>query len=185
MKPTAYQQNSWNPCQFTLNVYQADSTSLSRLMRLSRRNYETGIASLATSYWKVFFAYVQRYRLLSRQTDLGVIAKELEEQAKLLNEFFDTVFRPDGGQPIAILPIPSAIMGIPIFTPCLVHKELSTLDTSKSPGPDQLHPKLLKWLATFLKEPLTNLLNNSLATVECGPKRYYQLPPSEPDLGWV
>ncbi len=140
MKQTAYQQNSRNPFQFTLNVYQAESKSLSRLMRLSRRNYETGIASLATSNRKVFFAHVQ----LSRQTDLGVIDKELEEQAELLNEVFDTVFRPDSGQPIAILPIPSAMMNIPILTPCLVHKEPPTLDTSKSPGPDQLHPKLLK-----------------------------------------
>ncbi len=55
-------------------------------------------------------------------------------------------------------------MDIPIFTPCLVHKELSTLDTSRSPGPEQLHPNLLKWLATFLAEPLADLFNNSLAT---------------------
>ncbi len=48
---------------------------------------------------------------LSCQTDLGVIVKELEEQAELLNEFFDTVVRPDSGQPIPILPIPSAMMG--------------------------------------------------------------------------
>ncbi len=56
------------------------------------------------------------------------------------------------------------MMGISVFTPCLVHKEVSALDTLKNPGPDQLHPKLLKWLATFLAEPLTGLFNNSLAT---------------------
>ncbi len=55
-------------------------------------------------------------------------------------------------------------MGIPVFTPCLVQKELSTLETSKSPGPDHLHPKLLKCLATFLAGPLAGLLNNSLET---------------------
>ncbi len=55
-------------------------------------------------------------------------------------------------------------MGIPIFTLCLVHRELSTLDTSKSSGPDQLHPKLRKWLATFLAGPLADLFNNSFAT---------------------
>ncbi len=56
------------------------------------------------------------------------------------------------------------MMGTPVFTPCLVHKELSTLDTSKSPGLEQLHPKLLKWLATFPAEPLADLFNKSLAT---------------------
>ncbi len=56
------------------------------------------------------------------------------------------------------------MMGIPILTPCHFHKELSTLDTSKSPGPDQLHPKLLKWLATFLTETLADLFNNTIVT---------------------
>ncbi len=49
------------------------------------------------------------------------------------------------------------MMGTPVSTPCLVQKVLSTLETSKIPGPDQLHPELLKWLA--------DIFNNSLATV--------------------
>ncbi len=61
--------------------------------------------------------------------------------AELPNEFYDAIFRTGAGQPVPALSIP---LGHPVFTPCLVHKELSTLDTSKSPGPDQLHPKLLK-----------------------------------------
>ncbi len=100
------------------------------------------------------------------KTDLGVIAKEPEAQAELLNEFYDDVFCTDAGHPIPALPIPSVMMGIPVFTPCLVHKELSTFETSKSLGPDLLHPKLLKWLATFLAGPLADLFNNSLVTAD-------------------
>ncbi len=37
-------------------------------------------------------------QMISLKTDLGVIVKEHEAQAKLLNEFYDTVFRPDNGQ---------------------------------------------------------------------------------------
>ncbi len=44
-------------------------------------------------------------------------------------------------QPIPTLPIPSVITSIPVFTSCLVHTELSTLDTLKKPGSDKLHPK--------------------------------------------
>ncbi len=73
---------------------------------------------------------------------MDVIVKEPEAQAMLLNEFYDAVFHTDAGQLIPALP--SMMMGTPVFTPCLVHKELSTVDTSKSPGPDQLHPKLLR-----------------------------------------
>ncbi len=57
------------------------------------------------------------------------------------------------------------MIGILVFTPCLIHKELSTLGTSKSPEPDQLHSKMLKCLVTFLVEPLAGLFNNPLATV--------------------
>ncbi len=55
-------------------------------------------------------------------------------------------------------------MRIPVFSPCLVHKELSAFDTLESPGPDQLHSKMSKWLATFLAEPLADLFNNSPET---------------------
>ncbi len=127
-------------------------------MRSSRRKYEKVIESLAKSNPKVFFAHVRRNRQLSRQitslkTELGVIFKELEAQAEIFNEFYDAVLCTDLGQPIPALSVPSMMMGTPVFT-CRVLKELFNLDTSKSPGPVQLHPKLLKWLATFLEEPL-------------------------------
>ncbi len=134
MKHLASQQYSQNPYQFTLRVYQAGNKSLSRLMRSSKRKYETGIASLARFNPKVFFAHVRWNRQLNRQIiSLGVIVKEPEVQTELLNEFYDAAFRTDNGQPISALPIPSVMMGIPVFTPCLVHKELSTLDISKGP----------------------------------------------------
>ncbi len=42
---------------------------------------------------------------------------------------------------------------------------LSTLETSKIPGPNQLHPNLLKWLVIFLAKPVGRpLFNNSLGT---------------------
>ncbi len=94
------------------------------------------------------------------KTDLGVIVKEPATQAELL---YGAVFRADAGQPVPALPIPPVMMGTPVFTPFLGHKELSNLDISKSPGPDQLRPKLHKWLATFIAGCLADLLNKSLA----------------------
>ncbi len=90
---------------------------------------------------KVFFAHVRRnsqlsHPIISLKTDLGVTVKEPESQAELLNEFYDTVCHPDNGQPIPLLPVTLVMMGITVFTPCLVHKKLSTLDTSKNPDPD-------------------------------------------------
>ncbi len=56
--------------------------------------HETGIASLATSNPKVFFAHFRRNLQLSRhvvslKAHLGVIVKKPEAQAELINEFYD------------------------------------------------------------------------------------------------
>ncbi len=107
----------WNPYQFTLSVYQTGSKSLTCILSSFRQKYETGIALLASSNPKVFPCSKKS----SMETDLGVIAKEPEAHAELFNEFYDDVFCTDAGQPIPALPIPSGMMGIPVFTPCLVH----------------------------------------------------------------
>ncbi len=129
-------------------------------------------ASLTVSNPKVFFAYVRRNRQLSRQIlslkrDLDAIVKEPEAQAELLNEFYVSVFRTDNEHPITALPIPMVMMGIPVFTPWLVHKELSTLDNTKSPGPDQQHPKLFKLLPPFSRSPWQTYLTTSLRQPAC------------------
>ncbi len=96
---------------------------------------------------------------LSRQT--VTLKTESEALGELLNEIYDNVFSPDNRLPIPTMPIQLLMIDIPVFSPYLIHKEL---DTSKIPCPNQLRPKLLKWLATFLAEPLAILFNNSLAT---------------------
>ncbi len=83
---------------------------------------------MATCNPKVFFAHVLGNRQISRQTislktNLGVIGKEPEEQAGFLKQFCHTFFSPDNGQPIPTLPGPSVMIDIPVFTPCIVHKE--------------------------------------------------------------
>ena len=45
-----------------------------------------------------------------------------------------------------------------------INKKLSALNTNKSCGPDDLHPKLLSELADIISEPLSILLNLSLMT---------------------
>jgi len=48
------------------------------------------------------------------------------------------------------------------ITPELVHNKLKSLNPSKSSGPDELHPKILKETATQLSVPLTIIFNKSL-----------------------
>jgi hypothetical protein len=49
------------------------------------------------------------------------------------------------------------------FTQADVMKKLKTLNPGKSPGPDGLHPRVLKELADALAEPLALLFNKSLS----------------------
>ena len=44
----------------------------------------------------------------------------------------------------------------------MVKKELQSLDTSKSTGPDHIHPRLLKELAEHISNPITQLLNKTI-----------------------
>ncbi len=52
------------------------------------------------------------------------------------------------------------------FTPATLHKELSTLDTAKGSGPDNLHPFMSQIVADFLAEPITALYSKSLQSGE-------------------
>ncbi len=51
-------------------------------------------------------------------------------------------------------------------SPKRIHEPQESLDPNKGPGPDSLHPVILKTLAHFMTEPLTALFNQSLSTSE-------------------
>ncbi len=80
--------------------------------------------------------------------------------------YYASVYRTDKGRDHPSLPKPSTIMNAPNFTPAAVHKELSTLDTAKGSGPDDLHPFMLQILADFEAEPITALYNKYLHSGE-------------------
>ena len=43
-----------------------------------------------------------------------------------------------------------------------MHQALKSLNVSKSPGPDEIHPRILKELSLELSKPLTMLFNKSI-----------------------
>ncbi len=53
-----------------------------------------------------------------------------------------------------------------VFTPDYVMKRLQSLSPQKAAGSDKLHPKILRALAPFIAESLTELSNLSLLTTE-------------------
>jgi hypothetical protein len=86
------------------------------------------------------------------------------DKAETLNNFFASVFVREED---TLLPDfddqkPGSLLEEIKLSPSAVKKKLDKLNPSKSPGPDGLHPMLLKEAAEFLALPLSILFNKSL-----------------------
>ena len=55
-------------------------------------------------------------------------------------------------------------MEVPEINSTIVEKLLLDLKTSKSPGPDRIHPRVLQELASQLAYPLSKIFKSSIAT---------------------
>ncbi len=96
----------------------------------------------------------------------GAVLTDSPNMALILANYYASVYRTDEGKVHPSLPAPSTIMNAPRFTSAAVHKELSTLDTAKGSGPDDLRPCMLQILADFLEETITAQYNKSLQSGE-------------------
>uniref|UniRef100_A0A803TJS6 Reverse transcriptase domain-containing protein n=1 Tax=Anolis carolinensis TaxID=28377 RepID=A0A803TJS6_ANOCA len=134
---------------------------------------------------KGFFAYVGRKRKNKEaigplRGEDGVMVTRDREKAELLNTFFASVF----SQKESHLQLQQHGMDIgvgkiqPQIGKQVVKEHLAALKKFKSPGPDQLHPRVLKELAEVISEPLTIIFKSSwrkgrspsrLEEGECGP----------------
>ncbi len=99
---------------------------------------------------------------MALRADDGAVLTDSPNMARILANYYGSVYYTDEGRVHPSLPEPSTIMNAPRFASAAVHKELSTLDTAKGSGPDDLHPFMLQFLADFLAEPITALYSKSL-----------------------
>ena len=100
-------------------------------------------------------------------TKTGKLTENEKEQADVLAKQFSSVMvnEPDGELPDIsdkelITPPLSSIH----VTEEMVLKKLKNLDPSKSPGPDEIHPRVLKETSTAIAPALTVLYNNILTS---------------------
>lgn len=82
----------------------------------------------------------------------------------LFNAYFASVFLPkaDANYPVSINNMQISDFQI---TTEEVENCLGNLDCSKSPGPDGIHPRLLKECRTEIASTLSSLFNKSLSTI--------------------
>lgn len=135
----------------------------------ARREIEAKVAQQVKTNPKSFWTYVRKQMNTSQgqhpitRSD-GTIATNDEEKAEIWSTFFASVFTEEDISQIPSMPelsIDAPLENINI-TEEEVHTELKKLKVEKSPGPDAIHPKVLKESAEILNAPLTKIFRKSL-----------------------
>ena len=87
-----------------------------------------------------------------------------QDKSSTLNDFFCSVFTRENVDNIPEFENREVLVPLTdlIITPDVVRKKLLLLKPNKSPGPDGLHPRVLRELATELSLPLSIVINKSL-----------------------
>ena len=139
--------------------------------RQLRKQYGLNIANLSTSNLKVFWRLAREclktrigvVPLLCNPDDPGTLSHSDEEKADILQSQFCSVFmrEPEGEIPQLGPRIGERLERL-IITHEWVLKALMKTNISKSCGPDELHPRMLKELAVELASPMTKQFNQSL-----------------------
>ena len=173
LKAKSWRRMKGNPTHINFRKYKEVRNKAVSILRLSRAQYETQLARSVTLRPKRFYSYVQsRVRLrqnVSRAIRSGLDVLESDEQiAEAFKRFFCSVYRGDNG-----LPVPPTNYRIPVGgmqdSPILeaeTMRELRAMRPDKSPGPDGIHPTLIKMAADALISPFTKMFNSLLAKGE-------------------
>ena len=137
--------------------------------RKAEKARETKLAKDAKANPKSFFSYVARKTkpkeaVSSLRTESGQVLQTDKEKAEELNRFFASVFTQEpAGTPPNFNTRTKEVVNWVSITEEQMGKALKKLNHAKSPGPDDLHPKILKELAEELAKPLTILFNKSIS----------------------
>ena len=150
--------------------YNELARTVKKLTRSAKNNYEIKVAKEAKTDPKGFF---QVYRTKNRETvgplksPEGQLVSSGEEMSGVLNDYFLTVFTHENKD---IMPdcephfsgVSSDRLTDISITQMIVKDEIDRLKRFKSPGPDEVYPRVLKESRDVISEPLANIFRNSL-----------------------
>jgi len=136
--------------------------------RRAVREYEKEIARLCKKNPKAFYRHVNskiktRIGISDIRSNQGVMINDDQQKADEFNKFFSSVFTLEDLQNVPstkVSGVKETLHQVEI-NEFEVFNLLSNLQTEKSPGPDNVHPMILKECANELARPLTILFQTS------------------------
>ena len=156
-------------------AYTRQRNRVRKLSRQAKKTFERSLAEEVKSNPKKFWRYTKSKLktkegvaelVHTRDDGTSVEATTDEDKAGLLADYFSSVFTIEDGTNIPDFRVYDG--NIPFqdgsITPDAVYKRLKALDPTKSQGPDEIHPYILKELCTSLAYPLSRIFNTSLRT---------------------
>ena len=139
----------------------------------AKKTFERKLTSEIKTNPKSFWSYVQSKNKFKQGIgDLekpdGNLAETDEDKAETLNAFFASVFTKED---VTCIPtceprVHDKCLDTVIFTTEKVKKAILKLDQSKSPGPDNVHNRVLKELVDDISQPLASLFTKSMSKGE-------------------
>ena len=151
-------------------AYQKTCSIARKAVRKAKRNLERKLARDAKTNCKPFYRYLNsctktRTKVGPLRDDDGVLQTDDQKMAEMLNKTFISAFTEED---LSTMPTPEQLfvgdspLSDILITEKMIRRKIDALDPNKSPGPDQIHPTVVKELADILSTPLKIIFNKSL-----------------------
>ena len=164
-----------------IGLYNEARRRVKAIIKQAKRSYEVNIAAESKNNAKMFFRYINTKKHIRSgigplKDSAGNLVTNDQCMASMLNNYFGSVFNApaeddpntdndsDTNDETGSAPLNNLEHTLPNFNINTedVLKAINCLKTNKSPGPDNIYPKILKETKSEIVDALTSLFNLSL-----------------------